>query len=342
MRRRLSPGNRSLQTAGLPVEPMYSETTELTYSHQDLGALNEFGLMCLFGNMHSKALVKGLDITVEDIRDHHGRQLYPAYFHTHLRIPESCRLSQFKAWRKVHTGIEVKRFGKCYLDSSYVIKPGEDPAPTAQDFESGIYPTMHGNNLFIVDVSEDSSVARQLAVPESACVASLDPVSEKPSAIQGAKEVSRDRILRKDVHFPWIARESIAYAVIPGRDVAPGHAMIFARFCQVMDYAEYIFMTDHLNLSLGETDLEGCHLLEREIYYFNNAYAGDTIDVAVKARVTEETGGTGGRTFVETEYQLFRRSDLELLAVAYAKKEVKTEGARRLFSTLLPQEAGKL
>src|SRR6478735_1570990 len=107
MKLRSSPGKRSLQTVDLPVELMYSETTELTYSHQDLGALNEFGLMCLFGNMHSKALVRGLGITVEDIRDHHGRQLYPAYFHTHLRIPESCPLSQFKAWRKVQTGVEV-------------------------------------------------------------------------------------------------------------------------------------------------------------------------------------------------------------------------------------------
>lgn len=299
---------------------MYSETTELTYSHQDLGALNEFGLMCLFGNMHSKALVQGLGITVEDIKDHHGRQLYPAYFHTHLRVPESCPLSQFRAWRNVRTGVDLKRFGKCYLDSSYVIKPGGDSAPTTQDFASGIYPTMHGNNLFIVDVSEDSSVARQLAVPESASVVPLEPVGEKPAAIQGAKEVSRDRAIRKGVDYPWVARESIAYAVIPGRDVAVGHAMIFARFCQVMDYAEYIFLTDHSEPALREIELAEYQLLEREIYYFNNAYAGDTIDVAVKARVSEGTGGAGCRTFIETEYQLFRRSNLDLLAVAYAKK----------------------
>jgi probable biosynthetic protein (TIGR04098 family) len=300
---------------------MYIETTELTYSHQDLGALNEFGLMCLFGNMHSKALVEGLGTSVEEIKDHHGRQLYPAYFHTHLKVPECCPLSSFGAWKQVHLAVELKRFGKCYLDSSYVIKPEKDTAPTARDFESGVYPTMHGNNLFIVDVSEDSSVARQLAVPESACVALLDPVSEKPSAIQLTKEVSLDCAIRKDVDYPLMARESIAYAVIPGRDVAAGHAMIFARFCQVMDYAEYIFLTSQLELPIGQGALAECQLREREIYYFNNAYAGDIIDVAVKARMTEGTDWV----VIETEYQLFRRSNLDLIAVAYAKKQFRGE-----------------
>jgi len=313
---------------------MYSETTELTYSHQDLGALNEFGLMCLFGSMHSKALVRGLEITVEEIKDHQGLRLYPAYFHTHLRVPEACPLSRFGAWRKVHLGIELKRFGKCYLDSTYVIKPGTESVPTPQDFERGAYPTMHGNNLFIIDVSEDSSVARQLAVPASACVAPLEPVDEKPAAIQRAREASRDRILRKERNYPLTSRESISYAVVPGRDVAIGHAMIFARFCQVMDYAEHVFLSDHLELLLGPSEMAEYQLQEREIFYFNNAYADDTIDIGVKARVTEETDGAEHRTFMETEYQLFRRSNLDLLAVGYAKKRVGGEVARRSFSAL--------
>lgn len=148
--------------------------------------------------------------------------------------------------------------------------------------------------------------------------------------------MSRDRVLRRDVKYPWIARESIAYAVIPGRDVAAGHAMIFARFCHVMDFAEYIFLTDHVELSLGELHLAEYKLREREIYYFNNAYAGDTIDIAVKVRVTEEMDGDGHRISVETEYQLFRHSNLDILAVAYAKKETRDVGASRIFSTLIP------
>ncbi len=305
---------------------MYTETTELTYSHQDLGPLNEFGLMGLFGSMHSKALVRGLETTVEDIRDHHGRRLYPAYFHTHLQVPAACPLSRFAAWSRVQLGVDVKRFGKCYLDSSYVIKPAGEPAPAPEDLGAGVYPTMHGNNLFIVDVTEDASVARQLAVPASSCVAALEPVAEKPLAIQLAKDVSRDRVIRQPDAYPLAARESIAYRVTPGRDVAHGHAMIFARFCQVMDYAEHVFLTDHLELDLGDAELAEYQLVEREIFYFNNAYSGDIIDIGVRARLTEE--GDGGRRSpgVETVYQLFRRSNLELLAVGCAKK--KLAGAR--------------
>lgn len=313
---------------------MYSETTELTYSHQDLGALNEFGLMCLFGSMHSKALVRGLGLTVEDIKDHHGRRLYPAYFHTHLKVPETCPLSRFAAWKHVQLGVEVQRFGKCYLDSGYVIKPATETPPTSNDLGAGTYPTMHGNNLFIVDVTEDASVARQLAVPDAACIAALGSVREKPPAIQRAKDVGNDRTIRKDRAYPLAARESIAYRVVPGRDVANGHAMIFARFSQVMDFAEHVFLTDHRELVLGDAELAGYQLVEREIFYFNNAYAGDIIDVGVRARLTEDGAGIGRPTYLETEYQIFRRSNLELLAVGYARKQLATEQTARAFAPL--------
>jgi probable biosynthetic protein (TIGR04098 family) len=313
---------------------MYTETTELTYSHQDLGPLNEFGLMGLFGSMHSKALVRGLESTVEDIKDHHGRRLYPAYFHTHLQVPATCPLSRFAAWNRVQLGIDVKRFGKCYLDSSYVIKPATEAAPALADLAAGRYPTMRGNNLFIVDVTEDASVARQLAVPAAACVATLDPVAEKPAAIQRAKDVSRERVIRPRGTYPLGARESIAYRVMPGRDVANGHAMIFARFCQVMDYAEHVFLTDHLELALGDAELADYQLIEREIFYFNNAYAGDIIDIGVRARLTEAGDGSRSSAFVETEYQLFRRSNLELLAVGCAKKRLASDRTAQAFATL--------
>lgn len=306
---------------------MYRETTELTYSHQDLGTLSEFGLMTLFGNLHSKALVDGLESTVEDIRDAHARHLYPAYFHTHLRIPTACSLSQFRAWREVALGVDVQRFGKCYLDSSYVIKPVAAGAVDPVDFTSGAYPTMHGNNLFIVDVSEDAEVARQLAVPESGSLAALPPIKAKPPAINRAKQVANERRIHPERGMPWTSRDSIAYRVMPGRDVAPGHAMIFARFAQVMDYAEHVMLADQMELMLTPDELAGNELVEREIFYFGNAYAGDTIDVGVKATVTE----TAGLLYWEAEYQLYRRSNLELLAVGYAKKRVQEEAARQAF-----------
>ncbi len=318
---------------------MYSETIELTYSHQDLGALNEFGLMCLFGSLHSKALVRGLSTTVEDIRDAHGRQLYPAYFHTHLRVPTGCELESFGAWKPVQAGVEVRRFGKCYLDSTYVIKPGSGveagaTALTAEDVQSGKYPTMRGNNLFIVDVCEDASVARQLAVPDAGTVASLDAVKEKPAAIQRVKDVARNATVSAERAWPLSTTESIAYAVVPGRDVAVGHAMIFARFAQVMDYAEHAFFTEQLGLELGDEERAGYRLREREIFYLSNAYAGDTIDVAVRAAVAEVMDGGERRLVVETEYRLYRRSNLELLAVGTAKKEAVNPAARRVFSPL--------
>ncbi|HVU22641.1 MAG TPA: hypothetical protein VHE13_00855 [Opitutus sp.] len=321
---------------------MHVETTELTYSHLDLGHLNEFGLLCLFGSLHSKALVHGLDGTVDDIRDQHGRKLYPAYFHTHLRVPAAWPLSRFGPWRQVRAGVEVRRFGKCYLDSSYVIKPESEAAPAADDFGAGVFPTMHANNLFIVDVSEDASVARQLAVPRPGSVAPLEAVAEKPAAIQAAKDVARDRRTGRWPELPVVATESIVHVVAPGRDVAPGHAMIFARFSQVMDCAEHVLLTEQLELPAGPGERSEYVLREREIFYLNNAYAGDTIDIAVKAGVSDTGEGAAGRQMLETEFQLFRRSNLDLLAVGRAKKEAAGDEARHVLDRLQAiAEAGR-
>jgi probable biosynthetic protein (TIGR04098 family) len=309
---------------------MYCEATELTYSHQDLGPLNEFGLMSLFGSMHSKALVQGLEHTVEEIVDLHGRKLYPAYFHTHLKVPPSCLLSQFRAWRQVHLGVQVKTFGKCYLDSSYVIKPAQEGRPVEADFASSAYPAMHGNSLFIVDVSEDASVARQLAVPQPDCLARMDRVAGKPIAIQRAKEVSQTRVVHEEQAYPLASRESISYTVVPGRDAVDQHAMIFARFCQVMDCAEFVFLTEQLRLPMTRADL-----LEREIFYYGNAHAGDIIEIGVKGRVTSPSDDDRADMLLETEYQLYRHSNLDLLAVAYARKSVKDDDTKQSLKSLL-------
>lgn len=302
---------------------MYLESTELTYSHQDLGTLNEFGLMCLFGNMHSKALVAGLDHTVEQISDGDGLKLYPAYFYTHLQVPEACPLSGFQAWHPVHLGVEVKRYGKCYLDSTYVAKPESAGVAEPDDWSKGHFPSMRGNSLFTVDVTEDPSVARQIAVPKQGSLVELDSVKKKPASIQWAKKVQKEGQVRSGRPYPWSSRETITYPVIPGRDVATGHAMIFARFGQVMDYAEHVFLEEHLDVSLGDQQRAEYQLLEREILYYDNAYAGDVIDVAVQLSVTKISDWTARVPFyTEAEYQLYRRSNLDLLAVGYAKKGV--------------------
>ncbi len=302
---------------------MYCETTELTYSNQDLGVLNEFGLMCLFGNAHSKALVNGLDTSVEEITDANGNQLYPAYFYTYLKIPETCMLSGFRAWKDVHVGVELKRFGKCYLDSAYILKPGDRGVPTPDDFMHQSFPYMRGNNLFIVDVTEDESVARDLAVPELSRVAALDSVTKKPEAIQRAKRLKKDRTFNKEKSYIFNSGQSIFYPVVPGRDVAVGHAMIFARFTQLMDYAEYQWLTNLLCVALEPSQLMQYQLLEREIFYYDNAYANDVIDIGIKANIIRAADDvTGRRMVIESEYQLYRRSDLKLLALGYARKGV--------------------
>jgi len=258
---------------------MLIEKHELTMSQLGLGHLTEFDLMVMFGNAHSHHLVQDLDITPEGIRDAAGLLLYPAYFCTHLKVPPHRTLGRFGPWSHVDVGTDVKRFGDTVLESRYLFgSDGEVPADPALWGEADLV-SMYGSNLIVVDATEEGS-ARKVSVPKPGCIASLDKLRRPPAAIGRARKVRGAGFDLPGDGFLYL-EEPFRYKLLPHRDASPGHAMIFAMFTRLMDYAEFHLLSEVLRPALPHAVLHHLEVLDRETFYYGNAFAGDEVAVTV-------------------------------------------------------------
>ena len=107
---------------------MYVDRVELTMAHVDLGVLTEASAMTLFGVAKSHAITAGTGINTRGMTDERGRGLYPAYYWTHLRVPDERPLRRFRLWDVVGVGVDVRSYANTVLDSTYVLGAPDDIA----------------------------------------------------------------------------------------------------------------------------------------------------------------------------------------------------------------------
>src|SRR5258708_33606726 len=147
---------------------MLIERVELTLSHVDLGHLTEFAAMVLFGNAFSHRITRGHSDSIRELRDAAGAQLYPAYFYTHLRVPEGRPLERYQVWDEVDVGVEVRAFGGMITDSRYVLADEGELDEDFGDWDGGLFPTLRAGNMFILEA--ERSRQPQGGVPRAGLV----------------------------------------------------------------------------------------------------------------------------------------------------------------------------
>lgn len=306
---------------------MLSYTNELTMSHVGLGALNEYGLLIAFGNAHSKALVDNLSITPSEIVDNNDQMLYPAYFMTHVKTPPNLPLHQYNLWNNLQVGIAVKRFGDTLLESNYIIKHDDDENDTPIENLLNQRISMQANSLFVVDASVAKTTDRQAAVPKHGCLAEMKKLTKPPAVIKRARDIRANGFADEADMEQIQTGRPIQYDLIPGRDVQPGHAMIFAKFSEIMDFAEFTLLTKHVSPGISLDLHRYIQLLERETYYYGNCFAGEKLNIFMKGKLEacepDFHGGNlriisgGVLTFV---IEIYQEKNNTLLSIAKVKK----------------------
>ncbi len=304
---------------------MIIEKFELTMSQLGLGALTEYALMVMFGNAHSHCLTLGRDNNPSQIVDAHGLTLYPAYFMTHLTVPASRPLASFALWDRVAVGVDVQRFGDTLLESSYALGREDELAESAESWDPASTPMMRGANLIVVDVAEESA-SRRVSAPKPDCIADLPKVKKPPHGLLNARKVRANGF--GAIPNPRLAAEApFLYDVALNRDAAPNHAMIFAKFVEVMDYAETALLTRSLQPGFQLELLGHLHVLEREIYYYGNAFAGETLAIHVKGDARPCAADHHGESMAwvstalfDFEIGVYRARNNALLALARVRK----------------------
>ena len=333
---------------------MLVEDIELSLANVELGTLSEFAAMVLFGNAFCHRLVRGTKLAgIREIQDAAGKPLYPAKLMTHLRVPAKRPLADFAVWDRVAVGADVHSFGRMLLESSFILaRPGEIP-PDSKSWDFENYPSMRAGSLFIVDERREDLDS---SVPREGHLASLPPLTQRPQFVARFSEMQTKGGRLKAYDGNLLVREPITYPIIAGRDVAAGHALMFATFTKIMDIAERQFLTEHLFPPLHEPLVDLLSLLERETYYLGNCFAGDKLRIDIKAKILLSPPGLQTRSIdlepvaiLECVFELYQqgRNALvlvsrvkKLLAVPRAMKTARREAERFLYQYGQPGQQG--
>ena len=307
---------------------MLVEKIELTMSHVSLGNLNEYALMVLFGDAHSHHLTLGLDSNPSEIVDQEGHILYPAYFVTKLNVPEKSPLANFKLWDKVDVAVDVKRFGDTLLESNYVIGPQGTVPDNIDQWNQDTFPTMLGNNLIIIDTIEGETTSnRRVANPRSDSIAKLEKTRKVPEGISLSKRVRMEGIEIDACDAMLTHKDPISYFVVPGRDTSPGHAMIFAKFSEIMDYAEFTFLSEMITPKMPTDLLSNLSILERETYYYGNCFGGEELTIFLSGSIEmrscdqiNEVSNTIAAANLNFVFEIYKRKDSSLVSISKVKK----------------------
>ena len=303
-------------------------TVELTMSHVGLGSLTESALMVLFGNAHSHRLVAGTGRKPDGLVDHHGNRLYPAYFATSLKIPVGNLLGSYKLWEQVDIGIDVRRFGETLLESTCILGRQGAIGPDMADWDEPPSPMMTGCNLMVVDAVDGTGLAnRQVGVPRSDCLAPLPKLRSVPAAVARSKLIRAQGFRLECVGVALRTEEPIRYTVRPGADAAPGHAMVFAKFSDIMDVAEREFLTRHAQFALPAQALDHLSVLERDTYYYGNCCGGESLNIRLSGFIRlldwtkfNESGNCILAAELNLAFEIGKVADGSLVAMARVKK----------------------
>jgi probable biosynthetic protein (TIGR04098 family) len=223
--------------------------------------------MVLFGSAHSRYLTAGLEHNASQIVDAKGRVLYPAYFKTHLIVPPCLPLNSFCLWDSISIETHVRRYGDTILDSVYSAKRAANG--------SAARISMQANSLFILDPSIFRSRSKQVAVPRVGAIRDMEKLSAPPLAIQEAAKVRASGF--EGAERLSLVGDPYFYTLECGRDVVPGHPMIFAKIPQLAEFSEREFLRQMTRSKISEEILDAVSMLERKTFYYGNAFASEAL-----------------------------------------------------------------
>lgn len=289
------------------------ETIELTPAVTGLGNLHEPALLALIADTHYRIITRGGSATPRQITNKAGEPLYPSIFALHVRIPTQRPLTSYELWRRFDVGVDVRSFGRQFLDVNGVIgNVGE--VPDALDAWDALpLPRVSWSGAWTLTRPDGE---HEPSLPTTDFLNGVPRITKVPSALSLAREVQLRRAITPGF-TPDMKRTPVRYQVAAGRDAAIGRQMMFSQFVVVCDAAERAFLTQHVAPAFPTEIVDALATVERRIVYVGNARADETIDVHVTARLARASATT---FVVATAMELVNAG--RLLALAETRKLV--------------------
>jgi probable biosynthetic protein (TIGR04098 family) len=302
---------------------MLIENVELTLAHVGLDHLAEVPLLALFATAQAHHLTAGTGHTLHDVTDADGARLYPGYMWLHLRVPPGRPLERHRVWESISIGVDVKRYGRLLLESTYVLGAPGEIGDSAEAWDTDAFPSMRAASMWVVD--GHAGVPRPSS-PRDGAIAALPPLAASPRAVEPFRKM---RATGTFGHAPNArgSRAPLRYPVRLGRDVAPDHNLMFATYVQVMESAEETLLREELWPAMPGELLLHRRLCEREIFFIDHTGPGEEIlaDVRIELLPSEESAHGPDRDLVTAgrlaaTYELYDARTKKLLTCCRAQK----------------------
>ena len=223
--------------------------------------------------------------------------------------------------------VDIARYGAMILSSKYVIgKNGEVPEDI-EEWKNSKMPYMEGCNLITVDIAGSESAKRKVSAPKAGYI--TDDLKKDKSV---SKYVKMNNVIKENgfgikVNEKLSNQQPFELKIEPDEEAAYGHAMIFSNYVKIMEWAERKLLTEKLKPGLQYDLLGDLHVLEREIYYYFNCFAGNQLDIYVKGNIEECPNNYHGDSLknisvftIELEMEIYQKEKNILLAIGKVKK----------------------
>lgn len=299
--------------------------------------LSEVELLKLYAEFQWVQLGNALDCPSHLLTSEEGERLYASVIQVESRFGREGNIAQFQEGDVVHARGAVQFHAKHFVEGWTLFDKKEVP----EDAVAAISSKADLEALDATWICMTNAIVARLA--DNSRLKTFSPAGIKDKDVPLAPNkplgiVEHEQVMRTGRVVPFyedarltpirpVDPRPIPYAIQLENDVNGAGLLYFARYVAMMNYAERIFLTRHLDRPFSQPLVRCLSTERRRSYFFANAPETDEVSVYVSAAVVDANEGANRTRGLRTDamrlqlgFDLHRKSDGVLMAKSVVSK----------------------
>ena len=288
----------SNSAASASADPIFKRQYSLNMPQMAQGGLSESWLMKEAGDMHWRAIAKGLNTPSDNITDTRDERLYATF--VRIRWQSSAALSDFVENEHIDIDLNLSRWGKGFYSGQFNLN--------SEDKNVGV-------EMLTSFVSrEGGNEGLQKGEPTQAPDAWVNSLKDRPTFMDECRDMRKDEPKTHTTlgyDFPLNTDKEIftwERKLNPYTDLNGVNLLYFAAYPPILDTGEWNYAQG------GDLGLD-TSLVGRDIFYFANCSPGDTM--IYRLRYFEVQDG-----HIYSFADLYRKSDQTRMCRVFNKRKI--------------------
>lgn len=300
-----------------------------------IGNLAENRLLMHLGDLRWTHVSALTGVPTKQITDADGNRLYSTFFYVEVAFPEDRPMACYGENDRIKIIDTVKRFGDGILDGVSYLLPSNfvetDQCPfnnLAAAVANGI-PAVRLSSIFVRQFNGSEWLKR--SQPSNPGFRYISELTDPPDSYESARQAGvsgQFKIKMAEPYYEPLLRGPvrIKYELVPERDLNGVGLVYFAQYPLFLDIIERKVLVSG-DLPLEEELLNRRTIVRRHSAYLSNASIKDTLEIEMEAWIHNPFAAKlptpeAAPIRLLMNYRMFRTSDMRLMMVSTAKKEI--------------------